>query len=300
MKLSLMLLNLAFPIFMGPDYRPKAQADIEEYEAVYKMAAEAGYEAVDISTMEFNVFGAKKVKELLDKYNLTCASIIHFDNYTCKDKTLRNDLMAKGKFVVDSAATVGCPVLMLVAMGMHPGQTRVECQEGLVENLSELCAYAADRGVQVCVEDFPSTEIPMCSIKEMDYLFAHVPGLKLVYDNGNMLVAGEEPVEYFHHFKECIGYYHVKEVSIAQVPEDADPNVPMHLVGDKMWDGRLLVPELHGKGILDIGGLMKLMKDTGYTGYMSVEYAPKHEEKLHHMENIVEARVFLEELIARA
>ncbi len=300
MKLSLMLLNLTFSIFMGPDYRPKENADIGDYEAVLKMAADAGYEAVDLSVMEFQLFGAKKVKELLDKYGLKCASIIQFENYTCADEALCPGIVARGKSIVDAAVVVECPVIMLVAMGVHGGQSREECQKGLIKNMTEMCAYAAGKNIQICVEDFPSTQIPMCSTEELDMLLNNVEGLKLVYDNGNMLVAGEDPVEYFEHFKDRIGYYHVKEVSIMDAPVAKEGDAPMHLLGDEMYDGRRMIPELHGNGILDLAGLMKLMKGVGYTGYMSVEYAPKNEEKLHHMENIVAARVLLEDLIKNA
>lgn len=300
MKLSLMLLNLTFPIFMGADFTFKSHVDIEEYESVLKMAADAGYEAVDLSSREFELFGAEAVKALLDKYALKCASIILFENYTCMQPEQQSRIIEHSKQIVDAAVVVDCPVLMLVAMGIQPGQEREENQKGLVENFKKVCAYAEDKGVQVCAEDFPSIEVPMCSRTDMDLLLDSVKGLKLVYDNGNMLVAGEDPAAYFEHFKEKIGYYHVKEVRIVEAEEAIRLVGRQRPAGDLMQDGRFMVPTLHGKGILELSELMKWMKEAGYRGYMSVEYAPGPGDSRNHLENIVAAKELLEGFIAEA
>lgn len=295
MKLSLMLLNLEFPVFMNPDFSPKANPDFEAYEAVFKMAADAGYRAVDIASMEFNAFGAETIKGLLDKYHLECASVILFDNYTCSGEDERQQMLERAKKLIDGMTVVGSKVLMLVAGG-PAGDDRQALQQALVQNLTEVCAYAVENHICPCAEDFPSTQVPMCSIADVDYLLDHVPGLKLVYDNGNMLVEGEDPVKYFEHFKDRIGYYHVKEVWIAD-EELATKLGGGRPVGDKMADGRYMIPTLHGKGILDLKGLMDLMKREQYTGYMSVEYAPGPTDEKSHLENVIAARELLEKYI---
>ena len=296
MKLSLMLLNLEFPVFMNPDFSPKTNPNVEDYEAVFKLAADAGYKAVDLATMEFKSFGADVIKGCLDKYNLKCASVIMFDDFAVTDAQRRTEVIARGKQIIDDLVKIDCHVLMLVIDGRYANGDRQTMQQAMVENLKEICAYAVERQVCPCVEDFPSTQVPMCATKDLDYLLAHVPGLKLVYDNGNMLVEGEDPKEYFEHFKERIGYYHVKEVWIA------DEKRAMELgggrpVGDKMADGRYMVPTLHGKGILDLKGLMGLMKREHYIGHMSVEYAPGPTDSKNHLENVIAARVLLENYI---
>ena len=77
---------MTFPICMNSDYTPKAEGNIDEFEAILKMARDAGYEAVDLSMMELRMFGAKKVKALLEQYGLTCASVMCFETLACTEE----------------------------------------------------------------------------------------------------------------------------------------------------------------------------------------------------------------------
>ena len=297
MKLSLMLLNLTHSLFMGEGFCPKENVNPEEYENLLSMVSKAGYKAVDLADLEFRYFGADMVKRLLDKYGLTCASIILFENYGTLDKKSQEIVQNHTKEVIDAAYTVGCTTMMLVPMAFGSTQPREEMQQGIIENLSALMPYAREKGVQICVEDFPSTQVPMCSTQDMDLLLEQVEGLKVVYDNGNMLVEGEDPMEYFYRYKDRIGYYHVKEVYIVDEEKALAYGGGNRPVGDRMRDGRYMIPSLHGKGILDIRGLFAAMKAENYEGYFSVEYAPGPEDGRDHAKNILETRYLLEQLL---
>lgn len=96
------------------------------------------------------------VKTLLDKYGLTCGSVICFDNYTDSDPAVLLHTQA----AIDATAAVGCKTLMLVAGFPDASMPREAMRENLIANLREAVQYAADRGVTVCIEDFPSTVIP--------------------------------------------------------------------------------------------------------------------------------------------
>lgn len=280
MKLSLMLLNPAFPVFMNPDFTPKSEADPAEYESLLKLAADAGYPAVDLSTMEFERFSVETVKTLLDKYGLTCGSVICFDNYTDSDPAVLLHTQA----AIDATAAVGCKTLMLVAGFPDASMPREVMRENLIANLREAVQYAADRGVTVCIEDFPSTVIPMCAAADVDALLDSVPGLRLVYDSANMLAMGEDPLRYHDHFADRIGYYHLKDVIITDDP-----------TGDAMYNGKYLLAVQTGAGLMDFPAILSRAKANGYSGYLSVEYAPRGEEWQHHLKNVMAARELLEQ-----
>lgn len=300
MKLSLMLLNLTHSLFMGENFQLRTKVDVAEYEEILAMVSEAGYKAVDLADLELRYFGADRVKLLLDKYDLTCASVILFENYGTLDNTTQEEVRKHTREVIDGVQTLGCHTLMLVPMAFGTIQSREETQRGIVENLNSLIPYAKERGIQICGEDFPSTEVPMCSVQDMDYLFESIEGLKLVYDNGNMLIEGEDPMAYFHRYKDKIGYYHIKEVYFVDENQAMAYGGMVRPMGDRTRDGRYMIPSLHGKGILDIKGLFAAMKAENYNGYFSVEYAPGPEDEKDHKKNIIETRLLLEQLVEEA
>lgn len=277
MKLSLMLINLTLPIFLDETFKPKDNIDLEQYEAMLKMAHEAGFEAVDISNMEFDLLGAEGVKKLLEKYHLQCCSVILFENYTCLEEKEQLRVEKYTQFMIDCTATVGGKVIMLVSTRGVPGLTKQQLQQGLIENLTNAVKYASNKGVTICVEDFPNIELPMCSMDEIELLLKEVPGLRLVYDSANMLVVGEKPYEYFEHFKNDIYYYHLKDVVIET--EDT-------LGGDLMSDGRKMFATLPGKGIIDFASLLKWIAFSDYKGYMCVEYPQLIDDKINHETNL--------------
>lgn len=282
MDLSLMLLNPIFPVFMNPDFTPKSEVNPAEYEVMLKLASDAGYSAVDLSNMEFERFGADTVKRLLEKYGLTCSSVIYFDRYTVSDPAI----LPRTQAIIDATAAIGCKTLMLVAGFPDASTSREVMRENLIANLREAVQYAADKGVTVCIEDFPSTVVPMSAAADVDALLDGVPGLRLVYDSANMLVMGEEPLSYHDHFADRIGYYHLKDVIITDDPS-----------GDAMHNGKYLLAVQTGTGIMDFPAILSKAKANGYSGYLSVEYAPRGEEWQHHLENVTAARELLEQAL---
>lgn len=93
MELSLMILNLTTHLFLNPDFTPRENPDMNEYEKIFKLAHDTGYGAIDMTDMELEKFGTDKVKALMDKYELKCGSIILFENFTCTDKSEQEEFL---------------------------------------------------------------------------------------------------------------------------------------------------------------------------------------------------------------
>ncbi len=263
MKLSLMTINLTLPILLDEQFRPRENPDLGEYENILQHAQAAGFEAVDISGGELETFGAELLAGLLKKYGLKCASVINFGNYTSLEpETLARNEQIVGN-LIDGCVTLGCKVLMLAAGWPDPGQDREDLYLGLCANLERAVALAGNR-VRVCIEDFPSTELPMSAAADIRRLLEAVPGLGLVYDSANMLTEGEDPIGYFHALSDRISYYHLKDVRITSKEG----------FGDRMRDGRYMVTTQHGHGVIDWKALARMLHLIQYEGYLSVEYAP--------------------------
>lgn len=291
MQLSLMLINLLTEIFMDENFVPRENPDIHAYEKVLGLAHDAGYKAVDITDMESVAFGAEKVKKLLDRYGLACGSVILFENYTCLDKKEQMRVREHTMRAIDNTEKIGCSTMMIVAAGAQQGLDKDELRQGLVENLSAAVAYAADKNITICIEDFPSREVPMCAGDDIEYLLGHAEGLMLTYDTANMLVEGEEPLAYYQRFKDRIGYCHLKDVRITDGTEK-------EMFGDTLCDGRKMITTYHGKGIIDFKSIIKCLEEDRYQGYLSVEYAKDGEEE-NLLQILTDEREYLEQLMER-
>ena len=263
MKLSLMTINLTRSILLDERYQPRPDPDAGAYEDILRRAKAAGFQGVDLTGNELLVFGPERVAALLEAKGLRCASVIHFDNYTSLDPEETAAVAERTRRIIDGCALLGTKVLMLVAGWPTPGASREALFEGLCANLRPAVAYAGDR-LRVCVEDFPSTELPMSAAADMGRLLEAVPGLGLVYDSANMLTEGEDPMGYFHRFARSIAYYHLKDVRLSDTAD----------YGDRLRDGRRMITTVHGGGVIDFAALGGLLGFMEYEGFLSLEYAP--------------------------
>lgn len=287
MKLSLMTINLVRELFFDEKFRPKNNPDIREYENILKMAVQAGYHAVDMTDMECAQFGTENVRQLLDRYGLACASVILFEDYICADPVRAARVKEHTFQAIEDAGRIGCRTVMLVASNPYPDMPWEEKRSHLAENLRCAVEYAAERRITVCVEDFPSTQIPLCASDDMEFLLTHVPGLMLTYDTANMLAAGEDSKEYYERFRKRIGYCHLKDIRFAQENESA---------GDLMCDGRKMITTVHGRGEVDFSSVFEWFKRDGYDGYLSVEYAQDGEEP-DLLRRLTDERIYLEQFM---
>ena len=82
----------------------------------------------------------------------------------------------------------------------------------LAQGLKRIVSAAAEYGVTVMVEDFPSPLLPMCDSAEMRALLDGAPGLKLVLDTGNTLARKEDPVAFAERFLGDFVHVHLKDI----------------------------------------------------------------------------------------
>lgn len=265
LDLSLMLLGYTFPVFMNPDFSPKSNANITDYENILKLAHNAGFSAVDLSSGELDHFGGDTVNSLLKKYNLKVASIILAEDYTCGTSEKQATVANHTEYIITEAQKTGCKKIMLVAGATFSETEKSVLQKNMLINLKAAVEIAMKYNMQASIEEFPSILLPMCSSAEMDFLFENIPNLHMIYDSANMLAVNESPIEYHHHFANKINGYHIKDVVICKGTETW---------GDLIADNRKMQTVIPGDGIIDLKNLFKMANKIGYNGYLSVEYMP--------------------------
>ena len=215
MKLSIMTLPLLpMPEIPGLE-RQQNVSPKPTLKEIYRQIKESGAQALDISSIDFQFGGEAAVQEALRETGLFCSCYLAFIAAPQVTPEGQEKVIQQGIAAVDQALRLGAKVMMFVPAGNQEAVSQLSRQavaDAFAEVLRPVVAYAKEKGVTVVIEDAPHRDFPMCSQAELRYLLDAVPGLMLVYDSGNMLHAGEDPVEFYESLKSRIAHAHLKEI----------------------------------------------------------------------------------------
>lgn len=165
----------------------------------------------------------------------------------------QEEKLLQARECIDLASAVGAPAIR-VFLGRFitkRSEPSGHDHEGIVRTLRELCAYGAKRGVEVWVETHNafSAGAVLAGISE------DVPGLRFIWDIIHPLEMGEAPEETLAHIGSRIAHVHIKD----GIPQ-ADPDALLYRYT------RL------GEGQVPIGRILRLLRQYGYAGCLSLEW----------------------------
>ena len=286
-QISIMTINPFVEKFMMYQHFHDKEMLEDEYEEMMAAIHEAGYQAVDVTVMETQIFPVDYILQVLKKYELSVSSYICFLEFANPDEKME-ERIALAKKQADLAAALGTKILMLVPTA-HEGIEEMrpdEIRQTMIRHWNEVVPYARQLGLHPVIEDTPNLKLCLDKADEVKEVLDAVEGLELVYDSGNMILDGEDPVEYVKKFAGRIGFAHLKDMAILGKEDEGS---------ERMRDGRATKCVATGSGIIDIKGVIRALLETGYTGGMTVEYG-KDPEKTH-LESFVAASVYGEECI---
>lgn len=235
---------------------------IDSLEGIADFASELGFAALELSAgRDLAEHAPAEIADLCRARGLALSCINGAASLSARDSAEFAAGLQKAREMVDAAAAMGCPVVMLI-----PGMAESEADlpraaERIVEGLREVIPYAERAGVTVTIEDFPNPLAPYASIAQVRYLLDNAPGLRLTFDNGNWLIGGDDPVAAIDEFADEIVNVHIKDW-------EPDPNE-----GSKTTpDGTAIRGGLHGEGILDQPAILRRLVEVGYDGILAYEY----------------------------
>lgn len=230
---------------------------------VVKFASEEGFEAIDLFMWDLQR-PVKETKNILDKYNLGVSSITGFVDFADVKEEVYLESVDKGKYFVDKAVELESPYVMIVpAMenSINGIEDRERAVSRIISGLQEVVKYSKNKNVIVTIEDYPNLRIPLCSIDEIERILKAVDGLKLTFDDGNMMLAGDDPVEAYNRLWEYTVNVHLKEWELVEKGS-----------GIECLDGKCVQPGMHGDGIINNEMIFKSLINKNFQGYMSFEY----------------------------
>ena len=256
MQLSLMTISMFIRIFYGFYMSRDMEEAKELYEEMMGMTKAAGYDMVEVTSRETSLFGVEGVKAVLEQNGLSVGAYMFMDNLDMPREKVCD--------AVRAAKAFGADRLMMIPYwhASLEGKSAEEIHQIYADRWADAVQLALEEHIQPVVEDTPDQKLCLCKAEDLKHFLGLLPGMKLVYDSGNMILAGEDPVEYAKAMKDEIDYVHLKDMKV----------IPANRRGaDIALDGRGMTGTRHGEGLIALDKVVQTLKEQGYTGRWVVE-----------------------------
>jgi len=255
-----------------------AWAGANGFMAVEIAAWPAGGDGYAPSHLDLSDLGrlAEEVPQLLGQHGVQASALAFYANNLDGRPEVRAGYHAHLRRCIDAAAAIGAPAVGTF-VGRNPARSIAESLAEAEEVFPPLVAYAAERGVELMVEN--------CVMAEWDPdrqvgNLAHTPelwewmgglGLWLNFDPSHLVWQGIDPVAALRGVVPLVRHAHAKDIELFPARRDRTG-----------WGGAVIDPPEHGAdwwrfrmpglGVVDWRGVLDALAEAGYEGAVSIEH----------------------------
>lgn len=200
----------------------------------------------------------KELRKLVEKSGLKTVA------YTMYDETFVNresNYLDKFKEHLEIAVDAGAPHLMIPPFARINSKGLAEDRKEWTEYFAEVYPFAKAAGMTLTLESTGLPDSPIVKADEILEVLEAVPGLKVVFDNGNTFTA-DEPFSAYRKLLPWIIHVHMKDSSVLDSPCDR---------AILRRNGKYMRAALIGDGDLDLCGFLSLLESTGYDRWITLE-----------------------------
>lgn len=226
-----------------------------------------------------------EVKKNAEENDIAIACLTPY--YSCfndLDESVRTAEIERICKVIDACRYLNSHYIRIYGGNLAAGDTRClkERRERLIKSMRYLGNRAAENNVTLVVENhFNTMAVSAAESAELIMEINH-PAVRILYDQANLTFTGnedyEEAISLQHQY---VAYMHVKDMVFKEGvafsstdifhPDESERNVRTRIVGE---------------GIIPWLKILKLMKEKGYNGWLSLEY-----ERRWHPDDIPDASI---------
>jgi len=207
----------------------------------------------------------RDIRRMTDDFGIRNVCYTFFDDIGSPDAAVRAKGLAEAERNLDKARILGADKVMIVCAGRER-LPRDESRRWCIDSLVRLVPRARAAGLTATTEPFPSIWSPFITSADLLEAVTAVPGFKITFDNGNVMIGDEDPVTAYRNVRDHVVHAHFKD----WLPSDT---------GRASLGGRILRDAMLGEGIVDHAACLKEMVEADYRGYITFEcydskYAP--------------------------
>lgn len=222
-------------------------------------------EIVDMYVAEGEI---PKIKAFLDENQMRVSSYSATNEFVLGSEDDRQKSIDYLKECCDIAQYLGTNIVRVFAGNMDAKQTLVydECVQKIIDGFRRCIKTAEQKGVYFCLENHGALAGKPEQIK---YIIDTVgsPNLKATADTGNFKLVDADPYEAVKFLIDDIAHVHFKDME--EVSED----------GFESLSGKYFLGCEIGGGVVAVEPIASLLKESGYKGYISIEYEAPSEQR---------------------
>jgi D-psicose/D-tagatose/L-ribulose 3-epimerase len=234
----------------------------EKEDPLFARIKEWGFDGVELFISPDEPANIPAIRATLDRLQLertTCCVLPRDANIVGSDAAIRAQGVAFLKKCVDRTAELGAPLMcgpLHSGLGVMTGSRRTDREwKWAVKGLRAAAARAQKRGVCLCVEPLNRFETYFLNTLEDGARLVHdidAPNVKIHFDTFHSNIEEQHPAEALRAVAKDLGHVHLSE---------NDRGIP-------------------GTGHVDWKGILKVLKETGYEGWLTIESFAKPEPAL--------------------
>ncbi len=226
--------------------------------------ARMGVDGVELSSHLMKELSDDEVRLMVEEFGLEFPVYIAHTDFVVRGDAEFNRAVQVAKEEVDRARRLDVPIVMLV-----PGSPKADIPDDtgralIARGLAILSEYGRDIGVNVTHENHGGQAAFRGRLDQMRYFVNEAPLMGITLDDGNFLLAGDDPHEALDVFYDRLAHVHLKDLKA--VPAASDARFPVPGRPGFAYAGALL-----GTGEVDTGRLLRSLAERGYDGYLSIE-----------------------------
>ncbi len=224
-------------------------------------AVASGYVALELRLLDGALVpadlpadGRRRVRDLLRTHGLELAGVGASTRFATPDPTERAANIAELRRYLHLAHELGAPLVRTFGGTAPPGVSNAQSADWVAESLEALLAEAETLGVTIALETHDSFSRGVDLARVLDQLPS--PRLGAIWDMLHPLRHGEPPETTWAALGPRLLHVHVK---------DGRPNPAA--AQPEEWALTLL-----GEGVVPGVAILRILRDGGYSGYLSVEW----------------------------
>lgn len=210
-------------------------------------------------------------KKLFDKLGIEVSCLVPYaSDYNLPNSELRQKAIDEAKRCIDFADVLGARNIRIYGGTFVEGDDDFELKLSiLTDSMRQLADIAAPAGVSLVIENHFNTMTTGPKITRDIVAGINRSNVRILYDQANIcFLSGEDYSDCIEIQKEYIGYVHVKDLIFKSGSLGFKASSVTHVNEDE----RMVSSRIPGEGILLWDKIVKLLRDTGYDGYLSLEY----------------------------
>ena len=240
--------------FARQDWKKNGNFDLEK---MCKVGQELGVEGVDIVSHSFSPLDPENIRKVLADHGQNVVCYTFFPPLNKPTRAEREAGIEEVKKAIEIAKRLGTDKVMIHTPG-NSGMTAEECRANWIHGLQEAIVLTNAAGLTLTIESIRHS--PLSTSAEMLRVVREVPGIKLVFDAGNVYSMGEDPLAFYNACREHIVHVHFKDGRWHN-KTNTDGSI-----------GRDFNNELIGEGDINLAECAKAMVKDGYKGFVDIEY----------------------------